>query len=365
MRSKCLGGNGILKNLPLEEKGKLSPELSKICIPEGARGCSPCPQSRVRQDRVEGRHGPPSRVRSAAPGTLCAGHGASLRHGHPANRGASLPFQRGLLLSPTEDSHGQWTVGARVGGLTGGGRVPREPLPEVSRGDPEGGLGGGGGPVVVPTAKGCQVLEIPRENSRGCCPRSLSRVLTGASCAPTPTPIPRNIQAVQGSCSQCVCRPRNTVPLRPPPGPAYPPAQAAGKDPWSQRPRGAAGIGPPSLPGAAGGGVCVRRGESGTTGKPRQQALPRRLPRHKKPDSSRGPDPFQIYIPLPAARHSGPGLGLGGFLTGWPAPSASPQSGGGQWCPNFSCCPQVTNPRALVLWVLGIRAPVSACTLAH
>lgn len=280
--------------------------------------------------------------------------------------------QRGFLAVPKRTSaitHGGLTRtvdgGRKSWWANGGGEGAAGASAGSVPGRPGGRVGGGGGPVVVPTAKGCQVLEIPRENSRGCCPRSLSRVLTGASCAPTPTPIPRNIQAVQGSCSQCVCRPRNTVPLRPPPGPAYPPAQAAGKDPWSQRPRGAAGIGPPSLPGAAGGGVCVRRGESGTTGKPRQQALPRRLPRHKKPDSSRGPDPFQIYIPLPAARHSGPGLGLGGFLTGWPAPSASPQSGGGQWCPNFSCCPQVTNPRALVLWVLGIRAPVSACTLAH
>lgn len=32
----------------------------------------------------------------------------------------------------------------------GGGRVPREPLPEVSRGDPEGGLGGVEAPSLFP-----------------------------------------------------------------------------------------------------------------------------------------------------------------------------------------------------------------------
>lgn len=64
---------------------------------------------------------------------------------------------------------------------------------------------------------------------------------------------------------------------------------------------------------------CLLRG--GTTGKPRQKALPRQLPRHKKPDSSRGPDPFQIYIPSPEATHSSPGFGLCSFLTGWPGPA--------------------------------------------
>lgn len=54
-----------------------------------------------------------------------------------------------------------------------------------------------------------------------------------------------------------------------------------------------------------------------------QKALPSQLPRHKKPDSSRGPDPFQIYIPLPAR---GPplqfDLGLLCFLSGQPESSA-------------------------------------------
>lgn len=40
-----------------------------------------------------------------------------------------------------------------------------------------------------------------------------------------------------------------------------------------------------------------------------QKALPSQLPRHKKPDSSRGPDPFQIYIPLPVAHHCSPTSG--------------------------------------------------------
>lgn len=40
-----------------------------------------------------------------------------------------------------------------------------------------------------------------------------------------------------------------------------------------------------------------------------QKALPSQLPHHKKPDSSRGPDPFQIYIPLPVARHCSPTSG--------------------------------------------------------
>ena len=123
------------------------------------------------------------------------------------------------------------------------------------------------------------------------------------------------------------------------PGRAYPPSQKPRQGPWSQGPRGAAGSCLPPSRALWGAGVCGGGGESGTTGKPRQKALPRRLPRHKKPDSSRGPDPFQIYIPLPGARHSSPGLGLGGFLTSWPVPSASSQSGRSLGSPNFSCLP--------------------------
>lgn len=55
-----------------------------------------------------------------------------------------------------------------------------------------------------------------------------------------------------------------------------------------------------------------------------QKALPSQLPRHKKPDSSRGPDPFQIYIPLPARGPPLPfDLRLLCFLSGQPKSSAS------------------------------------------
>lgn len=130
---------------------------------------------------------------------------------------------------------------------------------------------------------------------------------------------------MQGGCLQCICPLRN-VPLLcicgPPPGRACSPAQSPGKSPWSMGPRGAARIGPPSLPGAAGGGVCVWRWwwGSGTTGKPGQKALPRRLPRHKKPDSSRGPDPFQIYIPLPATPAQASGCAASSEAGPRPAP---------------------------------------------
>lgn len=81
--------------------------------------------------------------------------------------------------------------------------------------------------------------------------------------------------------------------------------------PWGNRVPQAA------LPGGMGVGDKVAQQES-------QKALPSQLPRHKKPDSSRGPDPFQIYIPLPAR---GPplqfDLGLLCFLSGQPESSAS------------------------------------------
>lgn len=57
-----------------------------------------------------------------------------------------------------------------------------------------------------------------------------------------------------------------------------------------------------ALPGGTGAGDKVAQQES-------QKALPSQLPRHKKPDSSRGPDPFQIYILLPMARHCSPTSG--------------------------------------------------------
>lgn len=57
-----------------------------------------------------------------------------------------------------------------------------------------------------------------------------------------------------------------------------------------------------ALSGGMGAGDRVAQQES-------QKALPSQLPRHKKPDSSRGPDPFQIYIPLPVARHCCPTSG--------------------------------------------------------
>lgn len=57
-----------------------------------------------------------------------------------------------------------------------------------------------------------------------------------------------------------------------------------------------------ALPGGTGAGDKVAQQES-------QKALPSQLPRHKKPDSSRGPDPFQIYIPSPMARHGSPTSG--------------------------------------------------------
>lgn len=57
-----------------------------------------------------------------------------------------------------------------------------------------------------------------------------------------------------------------------------------------------------ALSGGMGAGDRVAQQES-------QKALPSQLPRHKKPDSSRGPDPFQIYIPLLVARHCCPTSG--------------------------------------------------------
>lgn len=72
-----------------------------------------------------------------------------------------------------------------------------------------------------------------------------------------------------------------------------------------------------ALPGGTGAGDKVAQQES-------QKALPSQLPRHKKPDSSRGPDPFQIYIHSLA--HGPPlqsDLGLRCFLSGQSGPSAS------------------------------------------
>lgn len=66
--------------------------------------------------------------------------------------------------------------------------------------------------------------------------------------------------------------------------------------PWGNRAPQAA------LPGGMGEGDKVAQQES-------QKALPSQLSHHKKPDSSRGPDPFQIYIPLPMARHCSPTSG--------------------------------------------------------
>lgn len=83
------------------------------------------------------------------------------------------------------------------------------------------------------------------------------------------------------------------------PWPGLPATQSRGKRPWSQGPRVPRGLHLPLF--------LALPGRSGTTGKPRQKALSRRLPHHKKSHSSRGPDPFQIYILSPSPRHSSPG----------------------------------------------------------
>lgn len=92
-----------------------------------------------------------------------------------------------------------------------------------------------------------------------------------------------------------------------------------------------------ALPGGMGVGDKVAQQES-------QKALPSQLPRHKKPDSSRGPDPFQIYIPLPVARHCSPtsGCSASSLVSLSPVPTLE-QSG---W---WSLGLQLTSPAFVIL----------------